>query len=145
VHNESLGLPEKALEAECSNMHALVRKYTADFPRHRSNASVHAPEGDIALITGTTGALGCNLLAQLLMNPEIVRVYAVNRAQKGGISLRTKQASALKERGLDPKLVDSSKLVVLEADTTTQDLGISKEIFEEVSACPSIFEFGLIT
>ncbi|EJD42002.1 NAD(P)-binding protein, partial [Auricularia subglabra TFB-10046 SS5] len=81
------------------------------------------------LITGTTGALGSNLLAQLLASPDVSRVYALNRSHASQ-ALPKRQAASLIDQGLDPALLCLQKLVLLEGDTTQRELGLRRPTFE---------------
>ncbi|KDQ17950.1 hypothetical protein BOTBODRAFT_143676 [Botryobasidium botryosum FD-172 SS1] len=118
-------------------LNALVAKYTADFPTHRPLArdgfpSTAAGSTDVVLVTGTTGGLGTALLRDLVALPSVSRIYAFNRKDKRGVSLRERQAEALAERGLDPKILDSPKVVLVEGDTSVSDLGLSDALFAEI-------------
>lgn len=114
-------------------MHAMVKKYTADFVQHVAS---RRSDGEVVLVTGTTGWLGSLILAELLQS-NIKRVYAVNRK---GASLLQRQSNAFTERGLDSKLVSSEKLLLLEADLTMDNFGIDGQTFEEVLRSSSIPE-----
>ncbi|KAJ7638204.1 putative polyketide synthase [Roridomyces roridus] len=86
------------------------------------------PATQTVLLTGTTGALGCHLLANLLENDEIHQVYALNR----GESLVERQAAAFAKQGLDTALAQSSKLILLSADLDRDDWGVSSETMSEL-------------
>lgn len=113
--------------AKIDTMHALVRKYTVDFRQHIAS---RPSDGEVVLVTGTTGWLGSLILAELLQS-DVKRVYAVNRK---GSSLLQRQSDAFTERGLDSKLMQSEKLRLLEADLTMDKLGLDDQNFEEVGA-----------
>ncbi|KDQ17949.1 hypothetical protein BOTBODRAFT_29264 [Botryobasidium botryosum FD-172 SS1] len=113
-------------------LNALVARYTADFPAHCPRTPPVSPTSDVALLTGTTGGLGCVLLRDLVALPSVSRVYAFNRQDKGGRSLRERQAESLLERGLDPKILDSPKVILVEGNLAAPDLGVSKELYAEL-------------
>lgn len=106
-------------------MNSMVRKYSAEFRQH---APSKQSDGEVVLVTGTTGWLGSFILAELLES-DVKRVYAVNRK---GPSLLTRQSDAFKERGLDGDLVLSEKLILLEADLTMDKFGLSDQTWEQV-------------
>ncbi|KAJ7628955.1 acyl transferase domain-containing protein [Roridomyces roridus] len=81
------------------------------------------------LLTGTTGAVGCHLLAHLIANDGVQKVYALIR----GDSISDRQADALSKEGLPPSLVHSEKLVLLAADFRRDDLGIPTEIQSSIT------------
>ncbi|KAF9553324.1 acetyl-CoA synthetase-like protein [Agrocybe pediades] len=126
--------------ARATAMHAMVEKYTVkEFPI-QSRQTVNkvedvdvSPSGrDVVLVTGTTGGLGTYLLAELISNPMVSRVYALNRG-KDSFDLRERQVKALTQRGVDPQSVmDSDKLVLLAADTSAPLLGLREEEYEEI-------------
>ncbi|PCH42383.1 acetyl-CoA synthetase-like protein [Wolfiporia cocos MD-104 SS10] len=114
-------------------MRAMVEKYTKDFPVRLSGDSTVsvASDGDVVLLTGSTGGLGCHLLAQLVSSPEIARIYALNRPSRGRL-LSDRQRSALVERGLDAGLVDSEKVVLLEGELTKSSWGLPEDTYDEI-------------
>ena len=85
-------------------------------------------QGEVVLLTGTTGWLGSLVLAELLRS-NVERVYAVNRR---GTRLFDRQVQAFKERDIDVSLASSEKLILLEADLTKEDFGVDKTLFNEV-------------
>lgn len=56
-------------------MNSMVRKYSAEFRQH---APSKQSDGEVVLVTGTTGWLGSFILAELLES-DVKRVYVVNR------------------------------------------------------------------
>lgn len=110
----------------------LVARWGKNFTAH--NASAPAPTKDVVVITGTTGAIGSNVLAELTRSPTVAKIYALTR--KSTLSLQPsveRQKEALSNRGLDPDVVDGSRVVVVDADLTRPDLGLLEDLFEEVS------------
>lgn len=106
----------------------MAAKYSKNFSAHKG--SVPAPTEDVILITGSTGAIGSNVLAELAKSSKVAKVYAVNR--KLAMSSIERQKEALKSRGLDPALIDGSRVVVVDGDLTKPDLGLTPEMFDEV-------------
>ena len=110
-----------------SEMEAMLKKYTANLPppsirNHTENRK------EVVLLTGSTGSLGCYLLADLITDPSIDRVYALNRTDiKGLRSVYIRQASAFKERDLDYSVLNSDKLQLLEADLGMEYFGLEEE------------------
>ncbi|CCM00772.1 uncharacterized protein FIBRA_02813 [Fibroporia radiculosa] len=114
-----------------SDMHAMVAKYSVNLPV-RPQTSVGRHMGDVVLVTGTTGSLGCYLLEALAAEPEVVRVYALNRASRDGVSLRARQRAALDERGVDASILGQEKVVLLEGDLTKPEWGLAPNVYEEL-------------
>ena len=113
-------------------MHKMVEKYSQGFPIHNPQHD-EVPIGDTILVTGTTGGLGCALLSQLSRAPEVVKIYALNRTGKR--RLEERQRESLRDRGYDAEaILQSSKVVLLEADLAQPMLGLSENIYTEVRA-----------
>ncbi|EDR03548.1 uncharacterized protein LACBIDRAFT_253196 [Laccaria bicolor S238N-H82] len=53
----------------------------------------------VVLLTGSTGSLGCFLLARLAKDPGVSKVICLNRACSPGLSLHQRQTEALERRG----------------------------------------------
>jgi len=112
-------------------MLSMVETHSQDFPQH--NPSTITPSKDVIMITGTTGALGAALLAEMVASDGVDRVFAVNRKSSSGALIAERQTTALKRQGLDPVIVYSPKVVLLEADVSVSNLGLLPDIFESVS------------
>ncbi|OBZ79958.1 L-aminoadipate-semialdehyde dehydrogenase large subunit [Grifola frondosa] len=120
-----------------SAMNAMLEKYSGTFSEHTGSATV--PDQDTVLVTGTTGGLGTLLLVQLLQDPKVARVYALNRRSSSGISLLERQKAALENRGLDASIVESPKLVLLEVDLHSRDFGLTSGVLDEIrNSCTHI-------
>jgi thioester reductase-like protein len=111
-------------------MLSMVQKYSRDFPKHQP--SVATPDKDVVLVTGTTGGLGSGLLAELVASKDIIHVIAVNRKDPSGAALADRQKVSLQRQGLDPAIVLSLKVTLVEADLSLSDLGLSSDIFDSV-------------
>ncbi|KAJ7185924.1 hypothetical protein C8R46DRAFT_388493 [Mycena filopes] len=125
---------EASATAKCQAMHAMVEKYTQDFPVHAGTQEFPLLTAKVVLVTGTTGELGCYLLARLLEDKNVVQVYALNRASSLEEGLHGRQVRALRERGLDTNILDSPKLSLLEGDTGKVGFDISAGIFRQMQA-----------
>ena len=127
--------------ARAAAMRAMVAKYTKSEvidinPGRNDDLGGMTVDGEVVLVTGTTGALGCYLLAELVRRPEIRIVYAINRVRPGGNdhtkSLAERQKKALYERGLDSKIIHSEKVVLLEADLSLLRFGLADDVYHKV-------------
>ncbi|KAK7050236.1 acetyl-CoA synthetase-like protein [Favolaschia claudopus] len=110
-------------------MRAMVRKYSEGFSERQ--ASEKATKDEIVLVTGTTGALGSHILAQLLCLPKVSKVYAVNRRSTSD-DLRKRHESSFSANGLDLNLLASPKLVLLEAELNQPKFGLSSEEYNSL-------------
>ncbi len=111
----------------------MVEKYTSNFRSHTSSSPKNQIDGDVVLLTGSTGALGANILAKLAESPDVFRVYAFNRKAADGTSLYQRQATALADRGLDAGILGGGRVVLVEGDLGEAGLGINQELYQEVS------------
>jgi hypothetical protein len=125
--DEATARTQKAKE-----MAEVVEKYSTNFPAHVGTEMVRPQDGQVVVLTGTTGGLGSTLLAALYASQGVRKVFALNRRSTKGDSLRERQRHGLLDRGLDDSLVDSEKVVLLEGDMTLPDFGLEQKVFEEV-------------
>lgn len=129
--DDSVQVLSSQKQAIVTAMLEMVDKYTADWPKHSGDLPL--PAKDVVLVTGTTGALGSTLLAHLVQRPEVDHIYALNRPSDAGKSLLERQSQRLAEWGLDPTIVRSSKVTLVEADMSKPDLGLPLELYELAS------------
>lgn len=118
------------IERKVAEMQGYVDKYSTNLPLHKPTSS-SAPLSDVVVLTGSTGALGTTLLAQLVQKDSVSKIYALNR--KSSKSLKKRQEESLVERGYDPAIASSPKVVLLEGDAGQDLLGLSKGNYNEVS------------
>lgn len=110
-------------------MQKMLEKYSIDFAKPRW-ASENVNQGETVLITGSTGRLGSHLLSQMLQQPDVRRIYALNRGTSG----HDRQLQAFVTWGLDPALLEGGdKVVFCAADLAEKDLGLGNSLYEEVS------------
>lgn len=120
-------------EAKLKEMKAMVARYSADLPSHVPSQSVQRSEGDAVLLTGGTGGLGTHVLVHLVASAAVAKVYVLNRKATGSHQThRARQSEALVERGLDPSVLDSPKVVLLEGDFHEPGLGLGEQHISEV-------------
>ena len=124
-----------------SRMNALLDRYSADFPAPRWLPALLGEDGrtagEVVLITGTTGVLGSHLLSQLLADPNVERVYALNRAngaRQGSEAVLERQRASFEALGLDDGALDGDKASFHAADLTEEDLGLEHTLVDEASA-----------
>ena len=82
----------------------------------------------MVLVTGTTGALGSHILKHLLLEPEVVKVFAYNRSP----SIAETQRAAFASNGLDADLLDSPKLRYICGNMDEPMLGLTALVYNEV-------------
>ena len=117
-------------QSKMDAMHAMVEKYVKDFPNHTSKTG--APAQETVLVTGTTGGLGAALLAALVEDPEVKKVYAVNR--RSDVPLAERQRDILNGRGYDAdRILQSEKVTLIETNPDEDKLGLQPAMYDEVS------------
>ncbi|VDB87373.1 unnamed protein product [Peniophora sp. CBMAI 1063] len=128
---------EAILEQKVHAMEAMVAKYSVDFPPPRVQAGGPLPEQETVVVTGTTGRLGCHLLAQLIQDPRVHRVYALNRASSGDASpeaLRERMRYAFETWELDPTLLQSEKLALFASNYAAERLGLDADTYAAIES-----------
>ena len=120
-------------QTKAQEMERLLGKYTNAFPVHipAPGSNNQAQVSDVILLTGSTGRVGCHLLAQLVSHASVTKVYALNR--KGCSDVKERQREAFRMWGLDAELADFAKVIFLEGDLSKVDLGLGEQIYAEVS------------
>ncbi|KAL1659994.1 male sterility protein-domain-containing protein [Schizophyllum commune] len=85
------------------------------------------------LLTGSTGHLGADILELLLKDERVGRIFTLDRQGKGDAP-RARQRARWADKGLDEQLLESPKLVVLCGDLSSPELGLDKEMYDEMRA-----------
>lgn len=115
----------------------MVQRYTSDLPMPAF--AMDSPEVNtgsiVVLLTGSTGNVGAHILAALLAEPMVSRVYTLNRQSTSRIEDR--QAATFADRGLPVELLGSEKLVQLVGDIGKDAFGLEDTLYKEVSTIHS--------
>ena len=121
------------IEQHKKAINAMIEKYSVglDGPVDGVLPSSQSMEPAVVLLTGSTGGLGLFLLSELLRSSAVQRVFAFNRSSSSK-SIAERQKAAFKDRGLELDLLDSDKLVYVEADASLEKCGLSSAQYEEV-------------
>lgn len=85
------------------------------------------------LITGTTGNLGAQLVDVFLRDGRVKRVYALNRPSSGDKDIKARHEERFIDKCLDVAQLVDDRLVFLEGDASSANLGLREEVYEEVS------------
>lgn len=119
-------------ERDVQAMEAMVEKYSVGFPIHTPRGAPAAESLDeVIFLSGTSGRLGAHLLAQLLARSSVKRVYAVNRPSK--VDVKERQRKAFESWEMDMGLLESGRVILVEADCAKTDLGVGEALYNEVS------------
>lgn len=94
-----------------------------------SETVVSPPSSDVVLLTGTTGTLGSYILAELVNRSDINHIYAVNRHHpRDSRPLLDRQTDAFVVRYLDPSILQSPKVTLIETDISTTPWKIADKV-----------------
>lgn len=117
-----------------SQIKEIIHKYGADMPV--MNVTGTTPEdGAVVLLTGSTGNIGSHILASLLSDDRVVRVYAMNRGDSSAAAAE-RQKAAFEDRGLPLDLLSGGKFIPLTGDLGREQFGLA-EHYDEV-CCISV-------
>ncbi|KAI0911563.1 putative NRPS-like enzyme [Ustulina deusta] len=109
---------------EIAKMEELISEY--------GSFTTRKPKGDVAVLTGATGALGAHILSQLLDDPSVLRVYCLVR----GDDASKRVSKSLEARGLTLSKNDTPRAQKLTALSTNNfgapHLGLRAEEYGEL-------------
>jgi acyl transferase domain-containing protein/thioester reductase-like protein/acyl carrier protein len=112
-----------------------VQKYAKDFtfkPATDEISTTKTTDGYCVLVTGGTGSLGGQLVRTLAEQPSVTSVVCFNRPSRG--DPRTRQRSALEERGIFLDRDAFAKLHVIASDTSKPFLGLDKKAYVDLAS-----------
>ncbi|KAL0961267.1 hypothetical protein HGRIS_006230 [Hohenbuehelia grisea] len=94
----------------------------------RAEGSSQTDSGAVIVLTGSTGSLGCMLVARLSSDPSVSKLICLNRPGSGNVKQR--QIDAMKKRGavMDPQNWD--KVAIYEAEVSRPDFGLGDKVKE---------------
>lgn len=107
---------------EIGAMSDLIKKYS-------SFSANLQPRKEVIILTGTTGSLGAHILAQLIRNDNVGKIYCLVRASSPQKALERVLSTMATKR---LPLINIYKIVALPASLDRSDLGLSEELLEEV-------------
>lgn len=134
------GTSESVQDSHVHAIGAMIEKYSTGFLKpdpglmERPAKRARLDGGRVVLLTGSTGTLGSYILADLLGRPEVSTVYVLNRFSVApGTYSGMRQLNAFEERGLNTRLLTSSrKILYLEGDVSQDRLGLSAPTYERL-------------
>ena len=104
----------------------LIDKYTADLPVPKEL------QGRVVLLTGSTGNIGAHILASLLNDEQVAKVFTLDRRSSGAAPLK-RLRKAFEQRGLPIELLTESRVQACAGDFNEDRFGLDNETFDEVS------------
>ncbi|KAJ3878281.1 hypothetical protein F5051DRAFT_328254 [Lentinula edodes] len=114
-----------------SGIQETLAKYMNFLPRQSSTNFSSPPleSPSVVLLTGSTGALGCAILAHLISEKAITHIFALSR-KHAHVPLVQRQRAAFLENGYAIELLSSSRLTLVEGDLSLPNFGMDMEIFK---------------
>ncbi|KAJ7698943.1 hypothetical protein B0H17DRAFT_1167813 [Mycena rosella] len=109
---------------------AMVEHYTS--PGWNSTNKSESSGRIVVLLTGSTGNLGADILARLVMHDQVELVYAFNRPSRKDESLISRHHKRFEQKGLDHGLLDSGKVLFLEGDTVEDQFGLDNLAYNKI-------------
>jgi len=112
-------------------MEAMATKYMnvlasfgniTDLARSLSRQSCASENKNVVLLTGSTGNLGCFLLARLARDPDVSSIICLNRS--GPTNLRARQLERLKRHGISLSKYEWAKITLYECNLSQDGLGL---------------------
>ena len=106
-------------------MTSMIEKYTKDLQSSSHAAKFSDPHNRTIVLTGSTGSLGNYILQDLIVSPDVSRIYCMNRS--AGAADRNRKS--FEERGAIP---DFAKVTFLQTDFAKDNFNLSQEIYDEL-------------
>ncbi|KAK2463766.1 hypothetical protein APHAL10511_004204 [Amanita phalloides] len=122
-------------ECRIAAMEAMTAKYKhvlAGFrnialrAKSRQMSSRVLQDKNVVLLTGSTGSLGCYLLARLAQDPVVNTVICLNRS--ASIDLKARQLAQLQKHRVVLSKRDWAKVVLYECNLSRENLGLGKKV-----------------
>ncbi|CAF9915256.1 MAG: hypothetical protein GOMPHAMPRED_000671 [Gomphillus americanus] len=111
--------PPANFKCLANHMERIFEEYTADFPTITCKPRSSPTDGQVVLLTGSTGTLGRYLLDQLLSDPRTHKVYCLGR----GHDLKQRQETVMKQSGLATS-IDAPRIEFVPCDLAKANLGL---------------------
>jgi hypothetical protein len=118
-----------------------IAKLTSSFSK-RPSATQKADDGEVYVVSGTTGSLGSTFLSLLLQQPaaQVRRVYCLNRTGSKGVPALDRHRASFAERDLDALALESAvrdgRAVLVDTDVTKERIGMRADTYAQVYFAP---------
>ncbi|KAJ7153103.1 putative aminoadipate reductase [Mycena crocata] len=119
-------------DSSYSIIHDMVEKYSSGLAKPVSSTRLTRDGLMVVLLTGSTGNLGSHILALLLKNPRVAKVYVLNRPSPASTGLIQRHKTTFEDRGLNSMLLASPKLAFVEGHVTEGNLGLASDVYDEI-------------
>ncbi|KAG5723416.1 L-aminoadipate-semialdehyde dehydrogenase large subunit [Termitomyces sp. T112] len=127
-------IPATHMLHKCDLIESLIAKYSTNLgPIVVENAFPQSRPSTLdVLLTGSTGNLGSQILAELLNENSVDKVYAFNRSSPNDETMFDRHRKRFRDIGLDTGLLESDKLIFVEGDSALPGLGLDKGLYKQV-------------
>lgn len=128
-------MSEKApatVTSRTSQIEEMIEKYSKGLEGTRKRSSRPLVSIKTVLLTGSSGNLGSHILALLLNDDRVNKVYAFNRPSATKQTILERHATRFEDRGLDVDLLTSEKITYLTGDAAQAHLGLDYNLYREV-------------
>ncbi|RYN15583.1 hypothetical protein AA0121_g10488 [Alternaria tenuissima] len=113
---------------------AMVRKYTRTMVRPKNmNGLPNRPTKQTVILTGSTGSLGSHILEQLLRNPDVEKVYCLNRSDNA----ETRQKESFTK--YHHPMADFNKAVFYKTDFGVDHFGLQDATYKHLLLTATTF------
>ena len=116
---------ERQTEEMEQKMQSIFDTWSSNLPTAVNSLARIANDSRAALLTGSRGSLGPNILSQLLQRPHVSKIYCLNRT--GDIAFLQAQYAAIKD--LNP---DFPTVNFLTGDLSHPELGLSQPAYRQL-------------
>ncbi|KAJ5908197.1 hypothetical protein N7495_000879 [Penicillium taxi] len=107
---------------------ALIKKYTKNLPIKQVH-SFNRESRYAVVLTGSTGSLGNYILSELIKDPQVSKIYCLNRSEDAG----QRQILSLEEKGIVIPSDFSSRVEFLQASFGAEKFGLPMSKYEELT------------
>jgi len=125
------------LDTKVAAMQAMLDKYSQIITSIGKpvNPKISATRTEeVVILTGSTGRLGCHLLNQLVADPKVRHIYALNRESSGEHgTLVARHEAALRAWGLTEDILHCGKVTLVVCSYTQDKLGLDAETYEKLA------------
>lgn len=118
------------VQLRVAEIEAMIAKYTANLSPLKPRTFQPSESPPVVLLTGSTGNIGSHILAYLLSEKRVRKVYALNRPSSDPDG---RMRAAFEQRGLPLSLLEGEKFVSLVGDVTREKFGLEEHGYNEVS------------
>lgn len=121
---------EQSYEDTKSLLFKYIKRIDHEMPTAADTYQKKSLDGEVVIVTGSTGSLGALALQDLLKSSTVRKVYALVRGKNG----RERLHKVFEDRSLDTSVLSSSKLRVCPLDQAKVNLGLALAAYKHIQA-----------